>query len=90
MCTSDNELGVEMKIGLGPTTPVANSDEEYDDLPLDIIGNNEEGLNGTWGIRIEKIPIETAQPVLNTSLGRKFLESRMRSETSSRVTSLKS
>jgi hypothetical protein len=90
MCTSDNELGVEMKIGLGPTTPAANSDEEHGDLPLDLIGNSEEGLKGTWGIRIEKIPTETGPPVLNTSPGRKSLESRMRSETSSRVTSLKS
>jgi hypothetical protein len=47
MCTSDNDPGVKMKIGLGPTTPAANSDEEHGDLPLDLIGNNEEGLNGT-------------------------------------------
>jgi hypothetical protein len=79
-----------LKIGLRPATPAVNSDEEYGDLPLDLIGNNEEGLNGTWGIRIENIPIETGPPVLNTSPGRKFLESRICSETSSRVTSLKS
>jgi hypothetical protein len=79
-----------LKIGLGTATPAANSDEKYGDLPLDLIGNNEEGLNGTWGIRIKNIPIETGPPVLNTSPGRNFLESRMHSETSSKVTSLKS
>jgi hypothetical protein len=79
-----------LKIGLGPATPVASSDEKYGDPPLDLIGNNEDGLNGTWGIRIENIPIETGPPVLNTSPGRKFLESRMHSDASSRVTSLKS
>jgi hypothetical protein len=90
MCTSNNEPGVEMKFGFDPTTPAANSNEEHGDPPLHLTGNSEEGLKGTRGIQIEKIPIETGPPVLNTSPGRTSLESRIRSETSSRVTSFKS
>jgi hypothetical protein len=36
-----------LKIGLGTATPAANSDEKYGGLPLDLIGNNVEGFNGT-------------------------------------------
>jgi hypothetical protein len=73
----------------GKTEKAPNSDEHRGPSP-DLIGNNEDGLNGTRGIRIENMPIETGPPVLNTSPGRKSLESRMRSESSSKVTILKS